>query len=124
MRPMPAVKQTPLWIVKPRQGTSTPAVYKKLDLAKLSNRDPEKTLCTFYAGNPDYFNDLEGPACEVMPELHAIREKLAKLDYESVFLAGSGSSFICIGSHEPPHLQDCTAYKVNFINRSAATWYQ
>jgi 4-diphosphocytidyl-2-C-methyl-D-erythritol kinase len=69
VRPLAPLQNQHFWIVKPPQGTSTPAVYGKLDLKKLPQRDPELYLKAFLTGRPDYFNDLEQAACLVTPEI-------------------------------------------------------
>ena len=121
--PLPSLKCQPLWIVKPNQGTSTPAVYKRLDVSKLIARDPEKTVRNFYKNKPDYFNDLEQPAMEELPELAEIKHKLLQAGFKTVLLSGSGSSFFCLGPYTPPPLPNCRIFDAKWIQRSAKTWY-
>lgn len=75
--PPPPLSQPPL-------GLSTPAVFKALDLSKLSQRDPRELLSTFrsrLSGDKgpdpnDFVNDLEPPAFQCVPELAEIKNKL------------------------------------------------
>lgn len=120
---LPLLKKQPTWIIKPKQGISTPAVYKSLNLNKLPSRDPEKTLRDFYSGVPDYFNDLEQPALEIMPELQTIKDTLLSSGFKTVLLSGSGSSFFCIGNEQPPPITNCHSYQANWINRPLQSWY-
>ena len=108
LNPLPDQK---LWIVKPPVGTSTPAVYGKLQAAQLLQRNPEECLQQFLSGTPCYFNDLEEAACSVTPELVAVKENLLRQGYQTVLLSGSGSSFFCIGS-KTPHVEHCSHYAV------------
>ncbi len=123
VRPLPPLPGQHLWIIKPHQGTSTPAVYGKLDAAKLPARDPEATLHKFYSGTPDYYNDLEGAAFAVLPELAVIKRQLLEAGYGQVLLSGSGSSFFCIGDQAPPKVPQAQAYSVKFIQRPEHGWY-
>lgn len=69
---------------QPPLGLSTPAVFKALDLGKLSPRDPRELLTTFrsrLSGDKgpdpnDFVNDLEPPAFQCVPELAQIKNKL------------------------------------------------
>lgn len=120
LNPLP---QTSLWIVKPQHGLSTPAVYRRVNLDKLSSHNPEQVLSGFIAGAPCYFNDLEIPALSLLPSLATLRTELLDLGFKDVLLAGSGSSFFCIGPATPPHRPDLFCAKVNYLNRTSGHWY-
>ena len=77
LQSQPPVAVPSLWIVKPVGGTSTPAVYKNLDLTHLTQRDPLIALESFYTQDPHYFNDLETAVLIVMPELDLLKKKAA-----------------------------------------------
>jgi 4-diphosphocytidyl-2-C-methyl-D-erythritol kinase len=124
LHPLPPLPKQTAWIIKPAKGTSTPAVYKKVDLSRVAPRDPQIALRKFIDGNPEYFNDLEMPAMEVMPELVPIKKKLSGLGFHTVLLSGSGSSFFCLGDPiSRPHIHGCAVYKGSWINRTANSWY-
>lgn len=108
------------WIVKPERGTSTKEVYKRVDLAKLSKRDPLVALDSFSTPDPHYFNDLETAAFEILPELETIKKELLSC-FETVLLSGSGSSFICVGESKPP--ATFKTYQVNPVSRPLNGWY-
>lgn len=122
---MPPVSVPPLWIVKPQEGTSTPAVYKNLDLSSLDHRDPLVALNSFYTPDPHYFNDLEAAACHVLPALASLKDRLLQGGFQEAFLAGSGSSFICIGEATPPAIPGCSTFQVKPLQRQSLNqWYE
>lgn len=123
LRALPALKNLSLSIVKPLEGLSTPQVYGKLNAANLKQRDPEATLASFFAGQPSYFNDLEQPAFEVMPELAALKRKLEHSGFSQVLMSGSGSSFFCLGEGNLSNFSSCLTFKTKFINRLPDQWY-
>ncbi len=123
VRPLPALAPQELWVVKPAQGTSTPAVYGKLDVRALPQRDPEQFLEHFLAGKPGYFNDLEQAAFDVTPGLADVKASLIEQGYALVLLSGSGSSFFCGGKVEAPNVPGSTSYAIRFVNRLAESWY-
>lgn len=120
LSPLPSRK---MWIVKPKQGLSTPAIYKHLDLNKLIKRDPIDHLQRFIAGDWQCFNDLEQPAFDLMPDLVLIKKALLDSGFNTVLMTGSGSAFFCLGEASPPSLPNTTTYSVNFCHRAANTWY-
>lgn len=115
----------PLWIVKPSKGLSTAEVFRRLNPGLLPQRDPENALNLFLNENPNYFNDLEGPAFEAMPELKVLKQTLYNLGFSTVLMSGSGSSFFCIGDLEVEvlNISDLFQAKVCFLNRKPDTWY-
>jgi len=119
----PPIALAPLWIVKPLFGTSTPAVYGKVSLANLTPRDPLVALESFYSLKHHYFNDLEAPAFEVMPELAEVKSLLLSAGFTTVLLSGSGSSFFCIGDATPPTIPGCRFYPVKTVHRLLNDWY-
>lgn len=123
VRELPAPKQTNLWLVKPKQGLSTPAVFKKLDFKNLSIRNPEDSLESYLQGNPDYFNDLEEPAFAAMPELANLKLSLLSAGFDTVLMTGTGSGFFCLGEATPPCESNLFCTPSNFLNRSANSWY-
>lgn len=113
-----------LWVIKPKEGLSTPLVYKHLQLDKLEKRDPEKVLKNFFLGNQEYFNDLEEPAFRLMPSLKLLRDNLLKKGFDVVVMSGSGSSLFCIGDVKAVVLEGIQAYPVHFLNRNSSQWYE
>mmetsp|Transcript_10705 Transcript_10705/g.22753 ORF Transcript_10705/g.22753 Transcript_10705/m.22753 type:complete len:384 (-) Transcript_10705:258-1409(-) len=93
-----------IYLIKPKVGCSTPAVYGALGLEKgqqLSGLDPEALLKEFEEGSiykATFINDLEPPAFQVVPLLREIKEDLEKLGFPAVMMSGSGSTIFCIGS--------------------------
>lgn len=85
-------------LVKPVFGASTPAVYKALKVGELPARDPSDYLQKFYKGDFAYFNDLEEAAFVVAPELKSVKQELQAAGFTDVVLAGSGSTFFCLGN--------------------------
>lgn len=89
--PVPLLE--PLFLFKPKEGISTPAVYQALQLDECSKDDPEKLLAGFYTGNPSFLNDLENPAFRLLPLLNDYKKELIKKGCSIVAMSGSGSSF-------------------------------
>lgn len=118
--PLPGQK---LWIAKPKEGLSTPAVFKALDWSKILDRNPLSILQAFYQGQPDYFNDLEETSFRIKPSLNKVKERLLQEGFEKVVMTGSGTAFFCLGSVQPNPIQDVALYPVNFIQRPFHNWY-
>ncbi|QDZ20390.1 4-diphosphocytidyl-2C-methyl-D-erythritol kinase [Chloropicon primus] len=140
----------PIILIKPSSPLSTAAVYKKLDVTKCSEADPEELKRRFYqealmasserkpcTEHPQQelcVNDLELPAFEEMPILLKAKEELIASDkYASVFMSGSGSTLVCLGAHdldENPSFeketqdQDWLAVLTEPVNRTAGQWYE
>lgn len=119
----PPLVERQFWIVKPPQGTSTPQVYKCLDLKKLVLRDPLIALESFLTPDPHYFNDLEEAAYTVMPDLREIKTQLEKGGFQAI-LSGSGSSFFCVGEGKIPPLESCESIRVKTLKRNFSGWYE
>lgn len=135
VRDVPVLHKQNIWIFKPFEGLSTPAVFNRLKVDSLPKVDPEICLSAFYSGSPCYFNDLEGPAFALMPALLQLKTELKAIGFEHTFLTGTGTSFVCIGDpkrplSEIPHnaipMQKAIAFEKQtyFINRSPEAWYQ
>lgn len=102
--PLPIPAGTPLYLVKPAYGLSTPKVFKALDYDALSTADPEEMLKTFQekgcAHTTAWVNDLEQPAFVVEPDLGKLKDFLASeggFDFQVVLMSGSGSTVYCVG---------------------------
>eukprot|EP00555_Chaetoceros_dichaeta_P011554 CAMPEP_0198263338 /NCGR_PEP_ID=MMETSP1447-20131203/11695_1 /TAXON_ID=420782 /ORGANISM="Chaetoceros dichaeta, Strain CCMP1751" /LENGTH=399 /DNA_ID=CAMNT_0043951887 /DNA_START=1 /DNA_END=1200 /DNA_ORIENTATION=- len=141
MTPVPPLQDgTKLCILKPDIGLSTPAVFKALDYAALSQVDPNVLLQRFMdfgavdAGGGDaYVNDLEQPAFDCLPELRALKEELCEVEgFDHVMMSGSGTSIFCIG--EPDDLEGfreefgeregLSVFSTEFISRKEGVWFQ
>lgn len=121
LQPLPS--QT-IWIVKPKWNLSTPKVYQKVNPEYLRKEDPREHLQEFLLGYSSYFNDLERPAFEVMPQLDLFKEELKEEGFKHVMLSGSGSAFICIGGGvRPPRFLGSFQYRAHYVNRSLDSWY-
>lgn len=131
----PIPLDTPMLLVKPPVGLSTPQIFKALDLDRRSTVDPKtilEDLCQgAWTNQGNYINDLEQPAFDCLPELKALKDRLAaEGDFDSVFMTGSGSTIVGIGSDTvPAFLVDDPAYKDVFVSparlltREGNTWY-
>ena len=110
--PLPLPLDTPLLLVKPPVGLSTPAIFKALDLGARSPRDPRELLAAVSdvsALQAAAVNDLEQPAFDCLPELAAMKRRLQGREgdargvpFDAVFMTGSGSTVVCVGSDAPP----------------------
>lgn len=97
------VKDFPLLyyvILCPNLHVSTAEIYRKwdeLNKKKGGNKpggDTNEAIGQIKEETGDFrlFNDLEGPACELHPEIKAFKQILASLDPGNVLMTGSGSA--------------------------------
>lgn len=117
------LKQTNLWLIKPKNGLPTAAVFNQLNIKNLSNHDPKQILDSHIKKTPLYFNDLEQPAFDLLPELATLKQKLLSFGFDTVLMSGSGSGFFCLGDVCPSTHEDALLYKTTFLNRSDEEWY-
>lgn len=124
---------TPMLLVKPPIGLSTPQIFKALDLERRSTVDPLELLSGMQASGAISqslcVNDLEQPAFDTLPELLALKQRLLDTGlYESVFMTGSGSTIVCVGSDETPGFvtDDSTLFcsPTRLITRGKSGWYE
>ncbi|MCP5508316.1 MAG: 4-(cytidine 5'-diphospho)-2-C-methyl-D-erythritol kinase [Chlamydiales bacterium] len=122
MQPLEPIPPQNLWIVKPAVGLSTQKVYAQYDPLSSKERDTAHALLGAQAGLPTYFNDLEAPAFALCPSLKELRRRLRQDGFDYVAMAGSGTSFICIGDAEPS-IVDVWKCKAAYINSLESQWY-
>jgi 4-diphosphocytidyl-2-C-methyl-D-erythritol kinase len=133
----PLPSGTKVCLVKPNVGLSTPAVFKALDYAKLSNENPETLLEEFITKGvieaSCYINDLETPAFTCVPLLASLKAELQQQEgFQHVLMSGSGTTIFCIG--EPTNKQefmknfgsrsDLQVFFSAFINRKEGEWFE
>lgn len=123
---------TPLLLIKPPIGLSTPQIFKALDLERRSTSDPRELLSSMQQNGTITqdlcVNDLEQPAFDTLPELLDLKQRLqATGDYESVFMTGSGSTIVCVGSDAVPDFvaQDSSMFisPARLMTRQPGEWY-
>lgn len=75
---VPHLSTRSLYIVKPKEGLSTPLVFKNLKLASCSKADPRTLLSQMLndLDSADFVNDLEDSSFKVLPSLRVLKEKL------------------------------------------------
>jgi 4-diphosphocytidyl-2-C-methyl-D-erythritol kinase len=148
----PLPLSTPILLVKPPVGLSTPEIFKALDLGRRSTADPKALLEGLIQSREVSplltVNDLEQPAFDRLPALKELKDRLAavtnnnnnnsnsnkkegELAYDSVFMTGSGSTIVCIGSDEVPEFlaeepqyRDLFISPARFITRKPGEWYE
>jgi 4-diphosphocytidyl-2-C-methyl-D-erythritol kinase len=135
----PLPSGTPVCLVKPNVGLSTPAVFKVLDYDLLSKQDPESLLEEFItkgvqeASSSCYINDLEPPAFECVPLLATLKQELEQEEgFQHVMMSGSGTTIFCIGepSNKPDFIKrfgsrsDLQVFFSEFINRNNDKWFE
>ncbi|KAA6429149.1 MAG: 4-diphosphocytidyl-2-C-methyl-D-erythritol kinase [Trebouxia sp. A1-2] len=134
----PLPLDTPLLLVKPVVGLATPEIFKLLDLSKCSKADPKELLQQMkHAGRLTQdmcVNDLERPAFARLPELQELKAKLQNdcdNRFSAVFMTGSGSTMVGVGSSKAPlWMQERIVYQDMFcspaklIARQPNEWYQ
>ncbi len=101
----------PIWIAKPSEGLSTPAVYRAWEPS------PKEPKSAFY-------NDLEIPAFSLMPRLKQYKQDLLDLGFEHVVMTGSGTAFFCLGSLSQPKLEGIRFFLVEPLYRKERSWYE
>lgn len=124
VQPLPSLPEQHLCLAKPSYGLSTPLVYKNCEIDRFPQRDPQGVLDDFLQGNPAYFNDLEIPAFNLIPELAQVKARLLSTGYDHVTMTGSGTAFFCIGSVRQPDLKDLQFYPTKFLSRDVHSWYK
>ncbi|KAI3461189.1 hypothetical protein Pfo_017852 [Paulownia fortunei] len=134
--PPPIPFDLPMVLIKPQEACSTAEVYKCLQLDKTSKIDPLTLLEKISSNGISQdvcINDLEPPAFEVLPSLKRLKQRIVAAgrgQYDAVFMSGSGSTIVGVGSPDPPQfVYDDDEYKdvflseATFITRSANQWY-
>jgi 4-diphosphocytidyl-2-C-methyl-D-erythritol kinase len=135
----PLPLDTRLLLVKPPIGLSTPAIFKALDLGRRSAAEPRGLLEGLAAAgrlsDALCVNDLEQPAFDTLPDLAALKAKLAAAagaggrPFDAVFMTGSGSTIVCAGSDAAPGFLSGPEYKEVFVSparlivRRPGEWY-
>ncbi len=119
--PMPATK---LWLAKPAAGLSTPLVYKNCRPSTFPQSEPEQFLAELLQGKPHYFNDLEIPAFELMPQLADLKRALLQSGFSHATMTGSGTAFFCLGLETAPEIDGIQFYPVSFHSRRDGNWYE
>lgn len=127
----------PMVLIKPQQACSTAEVYKRLRLDQTSNVDPSillERISTSGISQDVCINDLEPPAFEVLPSLKRLKQRITAAgrgEYDAVFMSGSGSTIVGIGSPDPPQfIYDDEEYRdvflsdANFLTREENEWYK
>ncbi len=132
----PIPLDTPMLLVKPPVGLSTPQIFKALDLDRRSTVDAKDILDNLCSGKwrdeSNYVNDLEQPAFDCLPELKALKDRLRdEGDFQAVFMTGSGSTIVGIGSDVAPAFLSEPAYGDLFVaparlmtRPGPGTWYE
>lgn len=134
--PPPIPLDIPMVLIKPPEACSTAEVYKNLRLDKTSKIDPLTLLEKISRNGISQdvcVNDLEPPAFEVLPSLKRLKQRIitaGRGQYDAVFMSGSGSTIVGVGSPDPPQfVYDDEEYKnvflseASFITRPTNQWY-
>ncbi|CAN8247005.1 unnamed protein product [Cochlearia groenlandica] len=135
--PPPFPLDLPMVLIKPREACSTAEVYKRLRLDQTNNINPLTLLENVTSNGISQsicVNDLELPAFTVLPSLKRLKKRIiasGRGEYDAVFMSGSGSTIVGIGSPDPPQfIYDDEEYKkvflseANFMTREANEWYR
>jgi 4-diphosphocytidyl-2C-methyl-D-erythritol kinase len=103
VKSLPPLWHKDVWVLKTVSGLPTSKVYGQLQLESSSHAvDSEQPLKSFLEGPSIPFNDLEIAAFALLPELAMLKKDLLALGFEEVWLAGSGSSMLCIAPTGAP----------------------
>ncbi|KAF6149432.1 hypothetical protein GIB67_016970 [Kingdonia uniflora] len=134
--PPPIPVDMPMILIKPKEACPTAEVYKRLHLSQASKVEPLTLLEKISASGISQdvcINDLEPPAFDVLPSLKTLKQRVLAAghgQYEAVFMSGSGSTIVGIGSPDPPQFvyddeeyQDVFLSEAFFITRGENEWY-
>ncbi|KAJ0702604.1 putative 4-(cytidine 5'-diphospho)-2-C-methyl-D-erythritol kinase [Helianthus annuus] len=134
--PSPVPFDLPMVLIKPPEACSTAEVYKRFRLDVSSTVDPLALLEKISKNGISQdvcVNDLEPPAFEVLPSLKRLKQRIISAGrgkYDAVFMSGSGSTIVGVGSPDPPQfIYDEEDYKdvfyseAKFITRVDQQWY-
>jgi 4-diphosphocytidyl-2-C-methyl-D-erythritol kinase len=129
----PVALDTPLLLVKPPVGLATPDIFRALDLSRRSTEDPLDLLRRLAREGPAQalcVNDLEQPAFDRLPALAELKARLqAEGGFTSVFMTGSGSTIVGVGSDAAPAFLGEAQYAGMFVSparllvRRPGEWY-
>lgn len=135
--PPPVPLDIPMVLIKPQEACSTAEVYKCLQLDQTNNVDPLRLLERISVNGISQdvcINDLEPPAFQILPSLKRLKQRVlaaSRGQYDAVFMSGSGSTIVGIGSPDPPQfVYDDNEYKdvflseANFLTREENHWYR
>ncbi|XAL99484.1 hypothetical protein OT109_18130 [Phycisphaeraceae bacterium D3-23] len=119
IEPLPVQPRTPLLLILPPFGCSTPAVYRAFDEADgpSAPREPDADrvwdlVNQSLTPRSPLFNDLAKPACTVQPDLQQVLDKAHVLGL-SPHITGSGSAVFCVlDGKMPSHEADSMARNV------------
>jgi 4-diphosphocytidyl-2-C-methyl-D-erythritol kinase len=106
-----------LWLIKPREGLSTAAVFAALNLDDTSDADPLTLLSQMQDGylfSANFVNDLEKPSFALRPRLAEIKTALENSGFNRVLMSGSGTCFFCIGEPDYDYFGDSFAERFSF----------
>jgi 4-diphosphocytidyl-2-C-methyl-D-erythritol kinase len=106
-----------LWLIKPREGLSTAAVFAALNLDDTSDADPLTLLSQMQDGylfSANFVNDLEKPSFALRPRLAEIKTALENSGFNRVLMSGSGTCFFCIGEPDYDYFGDSFAELFSF----------
>lgn len=134
--PCPVPLDLPMVLIKPPEACPTSEVYKRFQLDQASSADPLALLQRINQNGISQdvcINDLEPPAYEVLPSLKKLKQRVlaaSRGEYSAVFMSGSGSTIVGIGSPDPPQfIYDDEDYKdvflseASFLTRQENQWY-
>lgn len=135
--PPPIPLDVPMVLIKPREACPTAEVYKHLRLEQTSKVDPLTLLEQISRNGLSQdvcINDLEAPAFQVLPSLKRLKQRIiaaSRGQYDAVFMSGSGSTIVGIGSPDPPQFiyddneyEDVFLSEARFITRKVNQWYR
>ncbi|XWS28385.1 hypothetical protein CRYUN_Cryun25bG0064300 [Craigia yunnanensis] len=104
----------PMVLIKPEEACSTAEVYKADPLTlleKISRNGISQDVCIY---------DLDPPAFKVLPSLKWLKQHVTAAgrgQYNAVFMSGSGSTIVGIGSPDPPQfVYDHDDYRDAFLS--------
>lgn len=134
--PCPELLDLSMVLIKPPEACPTAEVYKRLRLDKTSSVDPLALLQKINQNGISQnvcINDLEPPAFEVLPSVKKLKQRVlaaSRGEYSAVFMSGSGSTIVGVGSPDPPQFiyddddyKDVFVSEASFITRNENEWY-
>ncbi len=118
LEPLPEQR---VWIVASEHDMPKTAVFNRLNLLELQDRQLEQILDR-YIGFPEYFNDFEEAAFALNPKLALLKQQVKDKGFRSVVMAETGSSLFCLDPKAEPDPDD-QLISTHYLNRRKGHWY-